>query len=176
MQMLIEMISSALIPLLLIAALFYGLIRRVDVYDAFLEGAAEGLPVIVQVLPYLAGMLMAIRVFRESGLMNLFTNLLAPLLSPLGVDTNLVPLIFLRPLSGSGSMALVKELMDRFGPDSLPAYTAAILMGSSETIFYEASLYFGSVGVKKMGFTLPGSRIASVAGVVAGILAARLTW
>ena len=80
MQMLLEVISAALIPLLFVAALIYGLVRRVDVYEAFLTGAAEGLPVLARVLPYLAGMLMAIRVFRESGLMNLFTNLLSPLL------------------------------------------------------------------------------------------------
>lgn len=176
MQNLVALISGAILPVLFILALAYGLFRRVNVYDAFTEGAAEGLPVLLRVLPYLAGMLMAIRVLRESGLLNALTNLSAPLLSGVGIDANLLPLILLRPLSGSGSMAIVKELMSTFGADSLVSYTAGILMGSSETIFYEAALYFGSIGITKTRYTIPVALISSLVGVIAGVLVANLTY
>ena len=165
-----------MLPCLFILAICYGLFRRTDVYDAFTEGAGEGLPVLYRVLPYLAGMLMAISVLRESGLLDALTSFSAPFLRLAGVDANLLPHILMRPFSGSGSIAIVTELMKRFGADSLTAYTACILMGSSETIFYESALYFGSVGVQKTRFTIPVALLSSLVGVAVGILAAKLTY
>ncbi|MEG1524434.1 MAG: spore maturation protein [Clostridia bacterium] len=166
--------SAYLIPLLAVAVLIVGLIRRVDVYEAFAEGAAEGLPVLLKILPYLATMLIAVRMLRESGLMDDLVRLLTPACDWLDVDAALLPLIVIRPFSGSGSMALLKELLAQYGPDSRIGLTASVLMGSSETIFYEVALYFGVIGMKRTRFAIPVALVAGAVSVVASILLARL--
>lgn len=165
--------SGYLVPLLAIAVLLYGLIRRVDVYEAFACGAAEGLPVLVKILPYLAAMLIAVRMLRESGLILDLTRLLAPLCRAVGLDAELVPLILLRPFSGSASMAILQELLAEHGPDSRIGTTASILMGSSETIFYEVALYFGVIGVKKTRFAVPVALLGMLAATVASVVLGR---
>lgn len=164
--------SSYIVPALAILVLILGLIRRVDVYAAFADGAAEGLPLLVKILPYLAAMLIAIRLLRESGIIDGFTALLAPLCEGLGVDAALVPLILIRPFSGSAAMAVFQELCESYGPDAPVSRTAAILMGSSETIFYEVALYFGVIGVKKTRFAVPVALLASLVSIVLSILLA----
>lgn len=162
--------SSLIVPALAILVLVLGLIRRVDVYAAFADGAAESLPLLLKILPYLAAMLIAIRMLRESGVIDAMTAFLAPLCTRLGLDAALLPLIFIRPFSGSAAMAVFQELCTRYGPDSPVARTAAILMGSSETIFYEVALYFGVIGVKKTRFAVPVALAASLVSVVVSVV------
>ena len=161
--------SSYIIPCLAGALLIYGLVKGVDVYEAFADGAAEGLPVLVKILPYLAAMLVAVGMLRESGLIEDVTNLMAPACSGVGLDARLVPLILLRPFSGSGSMAILQDLLVQCGPDSRAGMTASILMGSSETIFYEVALYFGVIGVKKTRFAVPVAMAAMVVSTAVSI-------
>ena len=161
--------SAAILPLLIVFVIGYGLYRRVDVYSAFVAGASEGLPVLYHILPYLAAMLIAIGVLRESGLIERFTLLLAPVCGALRMDAALLPLILIRPFSGSAAMAIVAELFETYGADSELGYRASVLMGSSETIFYEVALYFGAVGVKKTRFAVPVSLAAMAAGVLAAL-------
>lgn len=165
--------SSYIIPVLAMALLVYGLIRHVDVYEAFADGAAEGLPVLIKILPYLAAMLIAVNMLRTSGLIDDITRLLAPACGAVGMDAELVPLILLRPFSGSASMAILQELFAAHGPDSRIGMTASVLMGSSETIFYEVALYFGVVGVKKTRFAVPVALLAALASTVASVLLGR---
>ncbi len=161
--------SSYIIPCLAGALLIYGLVKGVDVYEAFADGAAEGLPVLVKILPYLAAMLVAVGMLRESGLIEDVTNLMAPACNGVGLDARLVPLILLRPFSGSGSMAILQDLLVQCGPDSRAGMTASILMGSSETIFYEVALYFGVIGVKKTRFAVPVAMAAMVVSTAVSI-------
>lgn len=163
--------SGYLIPMLAIVLLVYGLVKGVDVYEAFACGAAEGLPVLVKILPYLAAMLIAVGMLRESGLIEAITRLLAPICGAIGLDAALVPLILLRPFSGSAAMAILQELFADYGVDSRVGMTASILMGSSETIFYEAALYFGVVGVKKTRFAVP---VALAAALIAAMVSVAL--
>ena len=158
--------SAALVPLLFVAVIGYGLVRRVDVYEAFVEGAAEGLPVLLKCL---SAMLIAIGTMRDSGLFDLLVRLLAPACAGLGFDASLLPLILLRPFSGSAAMATLSELFAAYGPDSRAGFTASVLMGSSETIFYEVALYFGAVGIRKTRFAVPVSLAAMAAGVVTAL-------
>lgn len=163
-------VSAAILPLLFVALIVYALVRRVDVYEAFVEGAAEGLPVLLKILPYLAGMLIAIRTLRDSGLIDRLVSLLAPVSSRIGLDAALLPLLLLRPFSGSAAMASLADIFNQYGADSMIGYTASVLMGSSETIFYEVALYFGAVGVKKTRFAIPVSLAAMAAGVIASLI------
>ena len=164
--------SGYIVPMLAILVLVLGLVKRVDVYAAFAEGAAEGIPLLLKILPYLAAMLIAIRMLRESGALDTFTNFLAPLLSKLGVDAALLPLILIRPFSGSAAIAIFQELLATHGPDAPVSRAAAILMGSSETIFYEVALYFGVIGVKKTRFAIPVAIAAGLVSVVVSLILA----
>lgn len=162
--------SGYIVPTLAAGVLLYGLVRRVDVYEAFAQGAAEGLPVLLQILPYLAAMLVAVRLMTEGGVLAAVTRFAAPACTLVGLDERLLPLLLIRPFSGSASMALLTELFAEYGPDSLVGITASVLMGSSETIFYEVALYFGVVGVKKTRFAVPVALLAAAAGAAASVV------
>lgn len=161
--------SGYIIPVLAAALLVYGLIRHVDVYEAFAEGAAEGLPVLLKILPYLAAMLVAVRLLNDGGVIDSLTQLLAPACRHIRLDARLLPLLLLRPFSGSASMAILTELFTAHGADSPVGLTASVLMGSSETIFYEVALYFGVVGVQKTRFAVPVALLAALVGAAASI-------
>ena len=165
---------SVVVPILLLLLLFYAVLRRVDVFSAFVNGAAESLPLLAKILPSLAAMLMAITVFRDSGALDWLVQVCAPFFTRIGVDARLLPLILLRPLSGSAAMAVLSELFQQYGADSYLGCTASVLLGASETIFYTLALYFGSVGVKKTRFAVPVALLATLVSVVAGLLFSRL--
>ena len=149
--------SSAIVPLLIAGVVLYALFRGVNVYEAFAEGAAEGLPVLYRILPNLAAMLIAIGALRASGLVERFSALLSPLTNRIGLQSELLPLLFIR-------------LFERFGPDSAIGMRASVLMGSSETIFYEVALYFGAVRVKRTRFAVPVALLSMAVGVIASLL------
>ena len=162
--------TAALVPLLLGGVMVYGLIRGVDIYEAFAEGAAEALPVLLKIVPYLAGMLIALGVLRESGVIELLSRCIAPLCTAMGLEEELVPLLLLRPFSGSAAMAELNTLLETYGPDSQIGMRASTLMGSSETIFYEVALYFGAVQVKKTRFAVPVALAAMAVSVLVTLL------
>ena len=163
-----ENISLWAIPVLLVGIPLIGMIRKVKVYDVFIEGAKDGFQVAVRIIPFLVGILVAIGMFRGSGAMDMLTNALRPITTATGFPADLVPLAILRTLSGSGSLAFTTDLIKRFGPDSMMGRTAATMYGSSETLFYVLAVYFGSVGVKRTRHAIP----AGLAGdLVAAIVA-----
>ena len=166
--------SGYFLPALAILLLVYGLLRGVNVYEAFAQGAAEGLPVLLKILPYLVAMLVAVRLLSDGGAIDAATRLLAPVCGAIGLDARLLPLLLLRPFSGSAAMAILTELFAEYGADSPVGLTASVLMGSSETIFYEVALYFGVVGVTKTRFAVPAALLAALVGAAASILFTRL--
>lgn len=163
--------SAAIVPLLAVFVILYALFKKVNVYDAFIEGAAEGLPILVRVLPYMGAMLIAIELLNASGLLKLLTSLLAKPLGKIGMPPELLPMALLRPFSGSATMAMASDIFAAHGPDSLLGMTASTMMGSSETIFYTLALYYGAVGVEKTRFTLPVALIASLVSVIGSVIA-----
>ena len=164
----LEAISLWAIPVLLVGIPLIGMIRKVKVYDVFIEGAKDGFQVAVRIIPFLVGILVAIGMFRGSGAMDLLTNVLRPITTATGFPADLVPLAILRTLSGSGSLAFTTDLIKRFGPDSLMGRTAATMYGSSETLFFVLAVYFGSVGVKRTRHAIPAGLVGDlVAAIVA---------
>ena len=162
-------ISLWAIPVLLVGIPLVGLIRGVKVYDVFIEGAKEGFQVAVRIIPFLVGILVDIGMFRASGAMDILTNALRPLLSATGFPPEVFPLALLRPLSGSGSLALTTDILKRFGPDSLIGRTAATMYGSSETTFYVLAVYFGAIGVKRTRHALPAALIGDAVAMVVAV-------
>jgi spore maturation protein SpmA len=169
----VNMISLLAIPFLLSFILLYASLRGVEVYDQFVEGAKEGFHVAVRIIPYLVAMLVAIGIFRGGGGLELLAWLLDPILGVLGFPTELLPMALIRPLTGTGTLALFSELAATHGPDSLMARTAGTLFGSTETTFYVVALYFGAVGVRRTRHAIPAGLIADATGVVAAVVICR---
>ncbi len=170
----INVISIFAIPLLLLVFLGWGFFKKVKVYEVFVEGAKEGFNTSVRIIPYLVAMLVAIAIFRASGAMELVTTILSPLASFIGMPAETLPLAILRPLSGSGSLGLMTELMKVHGPDSFIGVLASTMYGSSETTFYVLAVYFGAVNIKNTRHALPVGIIADVAGMLAAVWVVRL--
>ena len=165
----LEAISVWAIPVMLVGIPLAGLLRRVKVYDVFIEGAKEGFEVAVRIIPFLVGILVAIGMFRASGAMDLLLAALRPLAAATGFPTELVPLTILRSLTGSGSLAFTTDLIKTHGADSTLARTAATMYGSSETTFYVLAVYFGAVGVRRTRHAVPAALIGDVVAAIATV-------
>ena len=159
--------SAYLVPLLLAFTAVFGLWKRVNVYDALSLGAKEGLDVLLGILPNLVGLMTAVYMLRASGLMDALGGLMAPVLVRLGIPPETAALLFIRPVSGSGALAVGSELMASHGPDSYVGRVAAVMLGSTETTFYTIAVYFGSAGIRKTRYAIPAALAADLAGFAA---------
>ena len=167
-------LSSYVIPVLLAAVAVYGMGKKVDVYSALTHGAEEGLSVLLRVIPALVGLLTAVSMFRASGALDWLSGLFAPLLSLVGIPAETMPLMLIRPVSGSGALAVASDLMMTHGPDSYAGRVAAVMLGSTETTFYTIAVYFGSAGILRTRHTVPAALAADLTGFLASALAVRL--
>ena len=165
----LDALSLWAMPVLLVAIPLAGIIRKVKVYDVFIEGAREGFDVAIRIIPFLVGILVAIGMFRGSGAMDLVTAGLRPLVAPAGFPPELVPLAILRSLTGSGSLAFTTDLIKAHGPDSVIGRTAATMYGSSETTFYVLAVYFGAVGIRRTRHAVPAALIADLVAAIAAV-------
>lgn len=163
-------ISLYAVPLLFIIVIGTGLLKNVMVFDAFVEGASDGVATVVKILPTLVGLMTAIAVFRASGALDFIIRLFAPAAALLGIPAETMPLALLRPVSGSASLALLSDILKAYGPDSHIGRVASTMMGSTETVFYTLAVYYGSVGVKNIRYTLWAALIADGVGVLASAL------
>lgn len=170
---LVNALSTAAIPFLLGFFPLYGALKGLPVYEEFVEGAREGFAVAVQIIPYLAAMLIAIAMFRGAGGLDLLTRAFQPVLSWLQFPPELLPMALMRPLSGSGSLALFSSLVEQLGPDHLVTRMAGTIYGSSETTFYVAAVYFGAVAIQRTRHAIPAGLVADAAGVAASIVICR---
>lgn len=161
------LLSQWTVPVLLLFAPLYALWRGVDVYNVFCEGAAKGLRLLCQILPFLLGMLVAIEVFSASGAMQLILARLQPLCDALNLPADILPLAVLRSLSGSGALAWCAQIIDANGPDSFIGRLAATMQGSTDTTFYVLTVYFGSVGVLRHRHALLVGLLADLAAFAA---------
>ena len=173
-MMTLARLSDYLIPLLLAGAAAYALGRRVDVFSALTAGAGEGLHVVLRILPPLVALLTAVYMLRASGALEVLTRVLTPALTFLGIPPETVGLLLIRPVSGSGALAVGSEIMQTYGPDSAIGRTAAVMLGSTETTFYTISVYFGAAGIQKTRYTLPAALFADFVGFWAASLTTRL--
>ena len=157
--------SDYLIPVLLAGAALYALCRRVDVFSALTTGAGEGLSVVLRILPPLVALLTAVYMLRASGALELLTELLTPVLTFLGIPPETVGLLLIRPVSGSGALAVGSDIMQTYGPDSTIGRTA--MLGSTETTFYTVAVYYGAAGIRRTRHTIPAALAADITGFLA---------
>lgn len=166
---LVQTLSDWAIPVLAGGIVLVALLRRVKLYEAFVQGAKEGFTVGVRIIPYLVAILCAIAFFRASGAMDLLTTLLSPLTNLLGMPAEALPMALVRPLSGSGALGVMSEIISTHGPDSFIGRVVSTMMGSTETTFYVLAVYFGSVGISKVRHALWAGLIADVAGLLSAV-------
>ena len=167
-------LSALVVPVILCFTACFAMRRRVDVYSALTKGAEEGLTVLLHILPSLIGLLTAVYMFRASGAMEFLATLLSPALEKLGIPPETAPLLFIRPISGSGALAVGSEIMETYGADSYIGRVAAVMLGSSETTFYTIAIYYGSAGIVKTRYTIPAALCADLVMFWASAFAVRL--
>lgn len=164
-----SLISSSFIPIIILFIVSYGVFKKVKVYEVFVEGAKDGLKICKNIFPYLLCMHLAIKVFRESGILEYIINFIEPFTNILGIPKEVITQIFIKPLSGSGALGIFTDNIKNFGPDSFLGVLSSVLMGSTETIFYTIALYFGAVKIKKIRHTLWTAILSEIIGVILAI-------
>lgn len=167
---LIHFLSNLAMPLIILLIVTYGFLEKNKVFDDFLEGAKEGMGMVVNILPTLIGLFVAIGALRNSGILDLIIRLITPLLNVIHFPSEIMPLAMLRPISGSGSIAIATDIMKNYGVDNTIGMMASTIMGSTETTLYTIAVYTSSVKIKKTRFVLLAALAADVVGIVVSVV------
>lgn len=157
-----EKITAYLLPVITTVIIIFGLAKGIKVFDCFTVGAAKGMKTAVKLLPPLMGLVLGVTMLRSSGALDVITKMLSPLAELTGIPADVMPLTVLSPISGSGSLTMFEQILKGFGPDSPEGRIASVIMGSTETTFYAVTVYYGSVGIRKSGCTVPAALIADM--------------
>jgi spore maturation protein B len=161
---------------MVLSVVIYGIYKKVNIYDVFIEGAKESFEMIFTIFPYLLGMMLAINLFLHSNILSNLSNLISPLLDLIGVPFDIVPMAIMRPISGNSSLAILNNIFLNYGPDSFIGRLASTIQGSTDTTFYVLTLYFGSVGIKKIRYSLLAGLFADLIGIIASIMIVKLVF
>jgi spore maturation protein B len=164
----------SIIPILIGSIVIYGMIKKVKVYECFIEGAKDGLKLCFNIYPYLLAMLIAVGIFRESGALGYFINAVKPIVKLIGLPPEVVPLVMIKPLSGSGAQGVFMDILNQYGADTYIGLVASIIIGSTETIFYTLTVYFGAINIKKVRHTLWAAVMADLTAVIAAVSIAKI--
>lgn len=164
------MVTSYVIPVFIAAVVVYGTVKKVRVFDCFIEGAKQGVNIVITLLPSLTGLVVAVTMLNASGGSYLLERLLTPVASLFGIPSEAVSLCLLSPVSGSGSLTVFESILKEWGPDSLQGRVASVIAGATETTFYAMTVYFGSIGIKKTGAVLPCALIGDFVSFAAAAL------
>lgn len=169
-------VSSWIIPGLITIVLIYSLFKKVPSYELFVEGGKEGIKIAISIIPYLVGMLVAITTFKTSGLMDFLIKFVSPFFSTLQVPSEIVPIALIRPISGNAALAMVNNVLATNGPDSFIGKLASVVHGSNDTTMFVLTVYFGAIGMKKMGDAVKIALIGDIFGVVSAIFIVIYLW
>jgi len=167
-------ISNLIIPIIVIFILIYGLYKKTPIYDEFINGASETFQMIIKLFPCLVAMILGINIFLKSGVLNLIYKLINPLFELIKIPVQVLPMMIMRPISGSSTLAILNNLFLDYGPDSLIGRIASVIQGSTETTLYVITLYFGSVGIKKIKYALYAGLFADLVGIIASVIIVKL--
>lgn len=167
-------IVQSIIAILILTIVAYGMIKGVKVYECFVEGAKDGLSICLRIFPYLLAMLVAIAVFRESKALDYFIALVKPAVKLIGLPPELMPLLLVKPLSGSGALGVLSDILIKYGADSYIGRLSSVIMGTTETIFYTLTVYFGAVNIKKIRHTLWAAILADLTAIIMAITLTRI--
>lgn len=163
-------ITKSIIPIIVVIILFYGMIKGRKVYEWFIEGAKEGLFVCMRIFPYLLAMIVAVQIFKGANLLDLVNNIISPLSRAIGLPEEVVPLVLIKPISGSGAVGMFTEIIKTYGADTFIGLVASVIMGTTETIFYTITVYYGAAKIKKIRHTLWAAVIADITAIISAII------
>lgn len=166
----VKFISNLFLPLLVLGILLYAVRKKVAVYDTFLEGAKESFDMILGMFPCLLAMILAVNLFMNSNFLGKFFEWIAPVLNFMKVPEEIIPMALMRPISGTSSLAILNNLFAQFGPDGTIGHLASVIQGSTDTTFYVITLYFGSIGIKKIRYALWGGLFADFVSIIASLV------
>lgn len=164
-----DIISMLAVPLMIVGIVAYGLAKKTNVYDSFVDGARGGMENMFGIVAPLVGLIVGISMLRASGAMDILASLLKPITKALHMPSAVLPLALLRPISGSGSIAIVNDIFSIHGPDSIEGKIASVMMGSTETTFYTIAVYFGAVGIKNIRHTVKSALLADATGMILAV-------
>lgn len=167
-------ISDFIIPLMVMFIVVYGLRKKIDIYDTFVAGAKESFAMVLNLFPYMLGMILGVNIFLKSGFLDAFLKFLLPIWTWLHVPLEIIPLMIMRPVSGSSSLAILNNILEVHGPDSPIGLLASVIQGSTETTLYVLTLYFGVVGIKKIRHALWVGLLVDLVGIIASIVVVNL--
>ena len=165
----INYLSTAAIPVVIVIIILYGIIERKKVYDIFLDGAKDGIQIVIQLIPTLIGIFVAVGALRNSGIIDLIVKVISPVTDILKIPSEIMPLALLRPISGSASIGVAVDIMQKYGTDTFLGLITSTIMGSTETTLYTIAVYTGCGGIKKTRFVLLAALLADFAGMVASV-------
>lgn len=169
-----EMISKIILPIFIIIIVFYGVKKKINVYDTFLEGAKEGLMTTFSIFPAVIAMIFAINIFLDSNVLGFIIKFLSPMIGNITIPIEIIPMAVLRPISGTASLAIMNDIFKSFGPDSYIGRLASVLQGCTDTTVYVIALYFGTVKITKIRHALWGGLFADLVGIVSAIILTNL--
>lgn len=169
-----DKIGIYVVPVVIVLIVVFGVIKKVNIFDSFTVGAKEGISSLISIAPSLIGLVLAVTMLDSSGFFDIITQALSPLCAKIGIPPEVVPLGLMRPVSGSGSFALLNSILEKYGADSIIGKTASVMAGSTETTFYAITVYFGSVGIRKTRHTIPSALTADLCGIIFASLSVRM--
>lgn len=167
-------VSKLFLPALLALILLHGFIKKAQVYDLFVEGCREGIQAAVEITPYIIAVFLVIQIMTDSGALNLLEKLCAPVLKPLGIPEELISFMIMRPVSGSGTLAIIENIAQAYGADSFLCRCASVMMGSSETLLYAIAVYFGATHVSAMRHTVTSGIVGYIVGIWLSIVLCKI--
>lgn len=170
------MISDLMIPIVFVYIILYGYCKKIDIYEAFADGAKDGLKTVVLILPTLVGLMVAVGILRASGSLDILSKIIEPITEKIGFPKEVVPLTFMRLVSSSASTGILLDLFKNYGPDSFVGRFTSVMMSCTETVFYTMSVYFMAVKITKTRYTLAGAMVANLAGVIASLWICNVLW
>lgn len=166
--------SAYILPALFLAIFCYASAKKVNTYDTFVKGAKKSIPLVIDIFPFIATIMIAVALLRASGITNWLANVSAPVFNLLGIPTQLIELVLLRPFTGSGSFALLQDVLTTYGPDSYISRCACVILGCSETIFYVATVYFSQTKVRKLLYAIPVALVCALIGSIFACLICKI--
>jgi len=164
-----EYLTKSIIPIIVLSIITYGMIKGKKVYEWFIEGAKEGLKVCLNIFPYLLAMLVAVNIFREANLLDIVNNLISPIAGLIDLPKEIIPLVLVKPLSGSGAIGVLTDILSNYGADTRIGLIASVIMGTTETIFYTVTVYYGAVQIKKIRHTVWVAILADITAIIASV-------
>lgn len=166
----LKIISSLIIPLMVLGIVLYGIIKKVNVYDVFIDGAKESFDMVLSMFPNLLAMILGINIFLKSNLLSSLIKFINPILKFIKLPYQILPMALIRPISGSSSLAFLNSIFSEFGPDSFLGRLGSVIQGSTDTTFYIITLYFGCIGIKKIKYALWAGLFADLIGIISSII------